>query len=529
MGDPTEGALVVLAAKTGADVERLRLAHPRLAEVPFDASYMLMATFHSWPSASGRSATGAGQDGAGQHIRCLVKGAPDAVLARAHRALDADGTAAHLDDEARQRWHLANRDLGAQGLRVMALAYRDLGTQMLGDTDDLLGEVDLLDQVDDLVLVGLVGILDPPRPAAAEALTACRQAGIRVRMVTGDHATTARAIAERLGIDGDVLSGRDLDGMDDTVLAGRMDTLGVVARVSPQHKIRLVRVLQSRGDVVAMTGDGVNDAPALRMADIGVAMGASGTDVARDAATMVLTDDDFATIVTAVREGLAIYRNIVKFGKFQLTTACAFVAIFVVAGIFGVAGGIPFTAVQILWVNVIMDGPPAMSLGLDPPAPDTMRRPPRRAGERILTAHRFARIALLAAVMAVGTIAVITLTPGDRPSFDEATVAGTLAFTTFVLFQVFNLLNLRSGTGSVFSAGTFANRAALVAVVAVVAMQAALVTVPFLRGVFHTVPLGWREWAIAVAVASSVLWAEELRKLIARLRGSRGAARTPLI
>ena len=298
-------------------------------------------------------------------------------------------------------------------------------------------------------------------------------------MITGDHAVTAGAIAADLGIPGEAVTGADLDRIPTTPgrrgLARRLDDIGVVARVSPEHKIRIVRALQGRGDVVAMTGDGVNDAPALRKADIGVAMGVTGTEVTKEAATMILTDDNFATIVGAVREGRGIYDNIVKFVRFQLSTSLGFVITFLVASITGIAGGAPFTALQILFVNLVMDGPPAMSLGVDPVSPDAMRRPPRPAHERILTRPRLLRILLASAVMAAGTLAVLVYAPGPEPQLGVPTVAGTMAFVTFVFFQVFNLLNVRNDLRSVFSRETLENRSAFVATAAVIVLLVLIV------------------------------------------------------
>jgi P-type Ca2+ transporter type 2C len=390
IGDPTEGALVVLAEKGGIDQSALRQQRPRVREIPFDSDYKYMATFHHFTDGSG-----------GDVVRCFIKGAPDVLVGRADRYLGG-GEIMPLDDAARQRFTRANSDLAEQGMRVLAVGVEDFTVEDVEGADDLR---ELLDQV---VLIALVGIVDPPRPEAQQAIRQCRQAGIRVRMITGDHAVTAGAIARQLGIPGTAVSGTDLDLIaDDADLARRLDEIGVVARVSPAHKIRIVRALQARGDVVAMTGDGVNDAPALRKADIGIVMGVSGTEVTKEAATVILTDDNFATIVRAVREGRGIYDNIVKFTRFQLSTALGFVLTFLVTSVTGIAGGAPFTALQILFVNLVMDGPPAMSLGVDPASHDAMSRPPRPARERILTRPRLLRILLASAVMTIGTVAVL--------------------------------------------------------------------------------------------------------------------------
>jgi Ca2+-transporting ATPase len=370
-----------------------------------------------------------------------------------------------------------------------------------------------------VVLLALVGIVDPPRPEARQAIAECRTAGIRVRMITGDHAVTAAAIAGELGIPGQAVSGADLDRIvDDADLGRRLDDIGVIARVSPAHKIRIVRALQERGDVVAMTGDGVNDAPALRKADIGVAMGVTGTEVTKEAATMILTDDNFATIVGAVREGRGIYDNIVNFTRFQVSTAFGFVLTFLVASVAGIAGGAPFTALQILFVNLVMDGPPAMSLGVDPVSADAMDRPPRPAGERILTRQRLGRILLASAVMAAGTLAVLVLAPGPEPAVGQATVAGTMAFVTFVFFQVFNLLNARHYTRSLFSRETLHNPSAFVATGVVVVLLVLVVELDALRGLFATTNLTSGEWLACAGVGATILVAGEVVKAVARAR-----------
>ena len=509
VGDPTEGALVVLAEKGGIDVAAIRRLHPRLAEVPFDSDDKFMATFHRWTSHDGHDV-----------VRCFVKGAPDVLSSRADRYLDRNGVAA-LTDLARARYAEGNRTLADQGLRVLAIGAEDFPADDFDPGDD---PKRLLDRI---LLLSLVGILDPPRPEARDAITQCRDAGVRVRMITGDHAVTAGAIARDLGIPGRAVTGADLDVVpDDAALGRRLDEIGVVARVSPQHKIRIVSALQDSGDVVAMTGDGVNDAPALRKADIGVAMGVTGTEVTKEAASMILTDDNFATVVQAVREGRGIYDNIVKFTRFQLSTAFGFVLTFLAASLSGLASGAPFTSVQILFVNLVMDGPPALSLGVDPVSADAMSRPPRPAHERILTRQRLIRIVLAGIVMAGGTLAVLMLAPGPAPRVGAATTAGTMGFVTFVFFQAFNLVNVRHDTRSAFHRDTFANRSAFVALAAVVVLLALMVEMDALHSFFTLTDLTSGQWLVCVAVGSTLLWVGEVAKAILRFRQRQSDRRT---
>jgi Ca2+-transporting ATPase len=508
-GDPTEGALVVLAAKGGVDATTVRRDWPRVCEIPFDSDRRYMATFHRW-------ATGSGGELAG--IRVFVKGGPDVVVGRSV-LVDTPRGPVTMDDAQRTALEALNADLGSRGLRVMAVAQRDLEPDEIDACTSPDGDPEALDPyVRGLTLLALVAIVDPPRPEAREAVRRAHEAGIAVHMITGDHVGTASAIAKDLGIRGEAVSGAQLDAMGDDELARRAAEFGVLARVGPEHKLRVVDALRSSGSVVAMTGDGVNDAPALKRADVGIAMGVTGTEVAKGAASMILTDDNFATIVWAVREGRGIYDNVAKFVRFQVATSWGFVLAFLVAGVVGLAGGAAFTALQVLWVNIIMDGPPAMALGLDPPDEDVMQRPPRPVGEQILTRARIGRIALAAGVMAAGTLGVLTWTPGPAPAAGAASDAGSLAFTTFVFFQAFNLLNVRSRDASVFSRHTLTNGALWVALATIVVLQVVVVTVPALQGLFSTTTLSGAHWVISVVVASSVLWVEEVRKAVSRAR-----------
>lgn len=501
VGDPTEGSLVVLAMKGGLDPVDLRANRPRIAEVPFDSSYKFMATFHEVPTEEGRDV-----------IRLYVKGAPDVLMGRATRVVDTSGSAVDITPH-RAALDNENEHLADQGLRVLAVASRDFEIEAW---DELRGE-DPIDLVRDLTFLAMVGIIDPPRPEARDAIAVARNAGVSVKMITGDHAITAAAIGRDLGLEGGAITGADLNNLDDTQLDEIIDSTAVFARVSSEHKLRLVDALQRRGNVVAMTGDGVNDAPALKKADIGVAMGITGTEVTKEAATMVLTDDNFATIVRAIERGRAIYDNIVKFVKFQLSTTLGFAAVFLLSSLLDIASRKPFTAIAILWVNIIMDGPPAMALGVDKADPSIMDRSPRPTDEPILTRSRWGSIGLAAFVMAIGTLAVFAMAPGPDAEAGVASIAGTMGFNTFVLFQFFNILNVRSENRSVFGRHTFSNRSLWISLAAVISLQAVVTHIGFAQRLFDTAGLTASQWMVCIAVASSILWVEEIRKVIVRI------------
>ncbi len=501
-GDPTETALLVLAAKGGVDLGSLRARHPRLAEAPFESATKLMATAHR--------VTGGGVD----VVRAYVKGAPDVLLARADSVLVGGGTVPVA--AGRQRIDTAMEEMAGRGLRVLAVASRDLDADEIARLER--GELELAALTGGLTVLGLVGLLDPPRAEVRQAIAEAHAAGLSVKMITGDHVTTATSIARSLGLPGAAMTGAELDALDDDALGGRLDDVGVFARVSPEHKLRLVAALQHRGNVVAMTGDGVNDAPALKRADIGVAMGITGTEVTKQAASMVLADDNFATIVGAVRRGRTIYDNVVKFVRFQLSTTIGFAVVFLLAALFGLADGKPFAAIAILWVNLVMDGPPAMALGLDPSSSDVMSRAPRPVEEKIVTGRRRAAIGVAAVTMAAGTLAVLAWAPGEALPGGTPTVAGTMAFTTFVLFQFFNLLNVRSDRTSVFHRDSLRNRWLWVSLGSVLVLQVAVTHVGPLQRLFATTSITPAQWAVCALVASSVLWIEELRKLVLRAR-----------
>lgn len=499
-GDPTEGALVVLAEKAGIDAVEARAEHPRVAEVPFDSEYKYMATFNA-------------NERMPDSLWCNVKGAPGIVLDLCDQIAGESGpeplTPAHRELLLGEVEAIADA-----GLRTLAVAGRPFGALPPTEPEQLRRAVS------GLVLYAVVGIMDPPRKEAREAIEEARAAGIQVHMITGDHLVTASAIAKDLGIPGEAVPGSRLDTLSDAELQELAPKVGVLARVSPEHKLRVVEALQADGSVVAMTGDGVNDAPALKRADIGIAMGITGTDVSKGAARMILTDDNFATIVAAVREGRGIYANILKFVRFQLTTAWGFVLIFLAAATFGFAGGAPFTAIQILWVNIIMDGPPALALGVDPTDPRVMQQPPRKRREPLLTGQRLAALFVSGAVMAAGTCWVLLQAPSLFPESAAASgnFASTMAFTTFVFYQVFNLLNVRSETSSVFSLQTFTNRAVWFSLGAVVLLQVLVVQLGFFEDLFDTVPLSSDQWMLCLGVAATIIVVSELSKAVGALR-----------
>ena len=368
IGDPTEGALIVLAEKGGIHVDSAREMFPRIAEVPFDSDYKFMATFHNMTNMQGKPV-----------VRCFVKGAPDVLIARGGSYWLPGEATVPISDENRQLALDENERIAKAGERVIVVARRDFDPQ----TFDPKGN--LLDQVNDLTLMAMVGIVDPPRAEAKDAIAECHSAGIQVRMITGDHAVTAAAIGNELGITGKALTGAEFSAMSDEELLKQLPEIGVVARVAPEDKIRLVELLQRQQNIVAMTGDGVNDAPALKKADIGVAMGITGTEVSKEAAVMILTDDNFATIVKAVEYGRAIYDNLSKYIRFQMGMLSAFIMSYLGASVFGILGGVPFATLVVLYVNFLVQVPIALALGFDKPSEGLMDRKPRPLSQPVLS------------------------------------------------------------------------------------------------------------------------------------------------
>jgi P-type Ca2+ transporter type 2C len=497
IGDPTEGALVVLAAKGGLDVDATRADFPRVAELPFDTEYKLMATFHRMKDETGKDV-----------VRCFVKGAPDQLLARSTTFLDTDLKPASVDDEAKQRYLAENQRLGEQGLRVLATARRDFSPDSFDQKADLLG------YMQELTVLTLVGIVDPARPTAKDAIASAKTAGIRVRMITGDHAVTAAAIATQLGIEGRAITGAEFAAMSDEEAVAQIDEIGVLARVTPEDKVRLVETLRTKGAIVAMTGDGVNDAPALKKADIGIAMGITGTEVSKEAGDMILTDDNFATIVKAVEIGRGLYDNLTKYIRFQMGVLAGMVLSFLGAAIFNVAGGVIFVPLQTLWLNFTTQVFQAVGLGYGKFADNLMKRNPRAPNEPILDKLKFIWIAIAGLVMAVGTVGIAWWADDNH----GAAVARTMALTTFSIANLLFSFTALDERRTVFSMESFSDRKFLFAtglsIVAIVLGTEMDVLNKFLQ----TTGLTRAQWGVCLIVPFSVIIASELWKLYLRHR-----------
>jgi len=513
-GDPTEGALIVAARKAGLAEDALDARFVRVGEVPFSSERKLMSTVHTDAERLER-------------MVALTKGAADVLLSRCSHELVGE-EARPLTPERRAEIMACNDELAGEALRTLGVAFRSVPKTAHdgGGFDEAVER--------DLVFLGLIGMIDPPRDEAKEAVAKAKGAGIRPIMITGDHPNTASVIAAELGIaaDGRAVTGKELGQMADATLDRTVREVSVYARVNPEHKLRIVRALQRDGLTVAMTGDGVNDAPALKTADIGVAMGMTGTDVSKEAADMVLADDNFATIVAAVEEGRAIFANIRKFLRYLLSSNIGEVMTMffgvVLAGVIGLSksegGGVvlPLLATQILWINLVTDGSPALALGLDPADANTMNKPPRPNGESVLTPRMWVEILLVGAVMALGTLIVLDASlPGGLIEGSGTTSYGqSMAFTTLVLFQLFNVFNARSDERSAFE-GLFVNPWLWSAVGLSLLLHAAVLYIPILKEAFSTTSLSVGDWLVCAAVASTVLWVRELSKMIARTNDRR--------
>lgn len=503
VGDPTEGALVVAAARFGLRKDELENALPRVAELPFESERKRMTTVHHMR-----------HDGARLPVSlkfvkqleapylAITKGAVDGLL-NISRSVWSEDEVEPMTEEWRKRIAAANDYLAQGGMRVLGVAVRPLNEAQF----DAQGEI----PEEGLIFVGIVGMIDPPRSEVREAIQTCRTAGIRPVMITGDHPLTARAVADELGLNrnGEILMGVELDRLSDDKLGQIMERVDVYARVSPEHKLRIVQALQRGGQIAAMTGDGINDAPALKKADIGVAMGITGTDVTKEAADMVLLDDNFATIVAAVREGRTIYDNIRKFIKYTMTSNSGEIWAMLIGPFLGMP--LPLLPLQILWVNLVTDGLPGLALGVEPAERGTMRRPPYHPNENIFGRGMSRHIILFGLLMGLVSLGMgYWYWSTGNPDWQ------TMVFTTLTLSQMGHALAIRSGRDSLFSIGLLSNSFLLGAVLLTLVLQLAVVYVPFLQDVFSTVALPPADLAVALALSTVVFWGVELEKWLQR-------------
>jgi Ca2+-transporting ATPase len=439
-----------------------------------------MATFHNMVNAQGEDV-----------VRCYVKGAPDVLIARSTNILGPQGATLPLEGEKRQQALDYNEEIASKGMRVMVVAGRDF------DPATFDPEADLLPLVSELTLLGMVGIVDPPRPEAKAAIKEAVAAGIRVRMITGDHAVTAAAIAEELGIEGRAITGAEFSAMSDQEAKDQIDEIGVIARVAPEDKVRLVKVLKAKNNIVAMTGDGVNDAPALKTADIGVAMGITGTDVSKEAAVMILTDDNFATIVGAVEYGRIIYDNLLKYIRFQMAGLFGFILAFLASAAFGVAL-ILFGPLQILFVNYFIQGAIGATLGFDSPTPGLMKRKPRPADQKILSRAMWFRLVAIGIIAALFTIAAYQWT---IVTYGSTISAQSMAMVIFSMLHIPISISLRHPRQTAFRSETFSNKALLMAYGWVILILILATELSFFQRILDTEPLTTQQWGISFVAA----------------------------
>jgi P-type Ca2+ transporter type 2C len=498
VGDPTEGALLVLAHKAGLDIDATRERYPRLATLPFDPTYKLMAAFTKTSDAAGREV-----------VRCFVKGAAPAVMSHAASALSA-GQSIPWDADLRARAEANVTRMGEQGLRVMAGAFRDLDPVSFDPEGDLLGYVAALE------LTSLVGMVDPPRAESKQAIESAQRAHIRVRMVTGDDVITGAAIAKQLGIEGEAILGAEFAALDESQRRSRIEQIGVVGRVAPEHKVLLVDTLKQRGEVVAMTGDGVNDAPSIKAAHIGIAMG-SGTEVAKNAGRMILTDDNFATIVHAVEQGRKLYDNLTKYVRFVLISLVAFVLTFLGATLLNIAAGQPFTPAQVLWIHFFISAPFGVALGLDEQTPGLMRRRPRPSTESIMTAGVKLTAGLVGLYMAICLDALIHF---GKAHYASTVIGSSIGLTAFALMLVVAAYESRSTLGSTLTGAAFDNSRMNWTALVELALAVLVTQMDAFNRLLGTSPLTAGQFGLALAAAVLLLGLWELGKLIARRQAS---------
>jgi P-type Ca2+ transporter type 2C len=496
VGDPTEGALLVLGYKAGIDIDETRERLPRLATLPFDPTYKLMATFNSATDADGRPV-----------VRCFVKGAAPAVMARAATAL-LDGTSIPWDSGLNERAREHMERMEGEGQRVMAAATCDLDPAGFDADGDLLG------YVTGLQMTSLVGMVDPPRDESRDAVASAQAAHIRVRMVTGDDVTTGAAIAKQVGIPGEAILGADFAALPESERLARIDSIGVVGRVAPEHKVLLADTLKKKGDVVSMTGDGVNDAPAIKAADIGIAMG-SGTEVAKNAGRMILSDDNFATIVFAVEQGRKIYDNLTKYIRFVLVLLVVFVLTFLGATLFNIASGEPFTPAQVLWIHFFVNAPFGFALGFDKESPGLMARTPRPRGAPVLTRGVMITVGLSGLAITVGLLSLIEL---GQHHFGSVKAGQSIAFTSFALCLIVAALECRSETGTVLTVDSFNSRQMNWAMFGEFVLAVLVTQMDVFNRLLGTVQLNLRQWSWALVPAIALLALWELGKYAARRR-----------
>jgi Ca2+-transporting ATPase len=507
VGDPTEGALVIASAKAGLWKRDLEKAFPRVGELPFDSDRKRMTTVHRPEPGLVPDLLNPYQDSRPDffepgHYLVLTKGAVDGLLDVSSRVW-AHGETEPLDEGWRERIMQANNELAQNGMRVLGLAFCQCD-----DPDP---------REEDLIFIGMVGMIDPARPEVQGAVREAKEAGIRTVMITGDHPLTAAYIAADLGIaeKSRTLTGRDLDQMDVEQLKQVVEEVPVYARVSPEHKLKLVQALQDRGHIVAMTGDGVNDAPALKKAEIGVAMGITGTDVTKEASDMILLDDNFATIVAAVREGRRIYDNIRKFIKYTMTSNAGEIWVMLLAPFIGMP--LPLTSLQILWVNLVTDGLPGLALAIEPAESNVMKRPPYSPRENIFgrgMARDILWIGLLMGLVSLGAgYLYYRLYPTAPPELWR-----TITFTTLTLAQMGNALATRSDRDTLWQIGLFSNKTMLGSVLLTFLLQLAVIYLPFMNRAFSTTPLGLRDLLVSLAFSVVVFVAVEFFKWVRQRR-----------
>jgi Ca2+-transporting ATPase len=492
IGDPTEGALLVAANKAGMDKESAEKAYPRLEEIPFQSENQYMATLHTVR---------------GKHV-VYIKGSLERMLSLSGYIHTRDGRRS-LTDQDRDRILRANATMANEAMRVIAAGYCDLA-----DEQEILTEEHLKNNA---VFVGLFGMIDPPRPEAIQAVSQCKRAGIRVVMITGDNKLTATAVAQQLGLEGgETVTGDQIQHMTDRELTEHIEDISVFARIEPLHKLKIVRAFREQGHVVAMTGDGVNDAPALKAASIGVAMGLMGTDVAKEASDVVLADDNFASVVAAVEEGRAIFGRLRNVVFFLLTTCFGELFALILSVIF--LGKGPLLAIQILWVNLVTGTIMSIPLGLEPKAGDELLHPPRDPAVGLLYRGLLCRVAFLAAMLG-GAVFLIFQQIGAFSTLPEARTA---AFCTMVTFEWFVAFNARSDEHTIFKLGILKNRALVFALLIAIVLQLTVVYAPPLQFIFKTVPLKLNEWGIIVGIGLGIFLLESLRKIIFPKLFSRG-------